>query len=63
VIDPLIRCGILFFKGGVRGNVLGRFLSSKDFFRKQIEAGGKQEGVNMRSQMGARDRLEENSLS
>jgi hypothetical protein len=63
VIDPLFRRGVLFFKGGVRGNVLGRFFSPKDFFRKQIKAGEKQEGVNMRLQVRARDRLKENSLS
>jgi hypothetical protein len=61
VIDPLFRCGVLCFKGGVRGDVLGRFFGPKDFFRKQIKAGG-QEGVNMRLQMRARSRLKENSL-
>jgi hypothetical protein len=34
VVDPLFRRGVLFFKGGVRGDVLGRFFSPKDFFRK-----------------------------
>jgi hypothetical protein len=38
VVDPLIRRGILFFKGGVRGDVLGRFFSPMDLFRKQIKA-------------------------
>jgi stalled ribosome alternative rescue factor ArfA len=37
VIDPLFRRGVLFFKGGVRGDVLG-FFSPKDFFRKQVKA-------------------------
>jgi hypothetical protein len=40
VIDLLFRRGVLFFKGGVRGDVLERFFSPKDFFRKQIKAGG-----------------------
>jgi hypothetical protein len=44
VIDPLFRRGVLFFKGGVRGDVLGRFLSPKDFFRKQIKAGENKKG-------------------
>jgi hypothetical protein len=34
VIDPLFRRGIFFFKGGIRGDVLERFFSPKDFFRK-----------------------------
>jgi hypothetical protein len=63
VVDPLFWHGVLFFKRGVRGDVLGCFFSSKDFFRKQIKAGEKREGVNMRLQMGARNRLEESSLS
>jgi hypothetical protein len=62
VIDPLLRRGILFFKGGVRGDVLGYFFGPKDFFREQIKAGGKQEEVNTRLQMKARSRLTENSL-
>jgi hypothetical protein len=62
VIDPLFRRGVLFFKGGVRGDVLRRFFSPKDFFRKQNKAGEKQEGVNMRLQMRERNRLKENSL-
>jgi hypothetical protein len=44
VIDPLFWCGVLFFKGGVRGDVLRRFFSPKDFFRKQIKAGENREG-------------------
>jgi hypothetical protein len=62
VVDPLFRRGVLFSKGGVRGDVLGCFFSPKDLFRKQIKAGGKQEGVNIRFQMRARSRLKENSL-
>jgi hypothetical protein len=63
VIDPLFWRGVLFFKGGVRGDVLRRFFGPKDFFRKQIKAGEEQEGVNMRLHMRARSRLKENSLS
>jgi hypothetical protein len=44
VIDPLFRRGVLFFKGGVRGDVLGRFFSPKDLVRKQIKAGGNKKG-------------------
>jgi hypothetical protein len=44
VIDPLFRCGVLCLKGGVRGDVLGRFFSPKDFFRKQIKAEGNKKG-------------------
>jgi hypothetical protein len=62
VIDPLLQRGVLFFKRGVRGDVLGYFCGPKDFFREKIKAGGKQGGVNMRLQMKARSRLKENSL-
>jgi hypothetical protein len=34
VIDPLFWHGVLFFKGGVRGDVLRRFFGPKDFFRR-----------------------------
>jgi hypothetical protein len=34
VIDPLFWRSVLFFKGGVRGDVLRRFFGPKDFFRK-----------------------------
>jgi hypothetical protein len=44
VIDPLFWCGVLFFKGGVRGELLGRFFSPKDLFRKQIKARGNKKG-------------------
>jgi hypothetical protein len=44
VIDPLFWRGVLFFKGGVRGDVLRRFFGPKDFFRKQINAGQNKEG-------------------
>jgi hypothetical protein len=38
VIDPLFWRGVLFFKRGVRGDVLRRFFGPKYFFRKQIKA-------------------------
>jgi hypothetical protein len=63
VVDPLFWRGVLCLKGGVRGDVLRRFFSPKDFFRKQIKAGGKQVGVNMRLHTRERSRLKENSLS
>jgi hypothetical protein len=34
VIDPMFWRSVLFFKGGVRGDVLRRFFGPKDFFRK-----------------------------
>jgi hypothetical protein len=44
VVDPPFLCGILCFKGGIRGDVLRRFFGPKDFFRKQIKARGNKEG-------------------
>jgi hypothetical protein len=44
VIDPLFRRGVLFFKGGVRGDVLEHFFSPKGLFKKQIKAGGNKKG-------------------
>jgi hypothetical protein len=44
VIDPLFRHGVLFLKGGVRGDVLSRFFGPKDFFKKQIKAGENKKG-------------------
>jgi hypothetical protein len=44
VVDPLFRRGVLFFKGGVRGDVLGCFFGPKDFFTKQIKAGESEKG-------------------
>jgi hypothetical protein len=63
VVDPLFWRGILCFKGGVRGDILRHFFGPKDFFRKQIKAGEKQVGVNMRLHTRASSRLQENSLS
>jgi hypothetical protein len=45
MVDPPFWRGVLFLKGGIRGDVLGRLFSPKDFFREQIKAGGEQEGV------------------
>jgi hypothetical protein len=45
VVDPLFWRGVLCFEGGVRGDILRRFLGPKDFFRKQIKAGENKEGV------------------
>jgi hypothetical protein len=53
VVDPLFRRGVLFFRGGVRRDVLRHFFSPKDFFRER-----KLEGVNMRLQMRARNGFE-----
>jgi hypothetical protein len=39
VVNTLFRCGVLFFREGVRGYVLGHFFSPKDFFREQVKAG------------------------
>jgi hypothetical protein len=44
MVDPLLRRGILRFKGGVRGDAHEYFFSPKDFFRKQIKAGGNEKG-------------------
>jgi hypothetical protein len=44
VIDPLFWRGVLFFKGGVGGDVLWHFFGPKDFFRKQIKAGENKKG-------------------
>jgi hypothetical protein len=44
MVDPLFLRGVLCFKGGVKGDVLGRFFGPKDFFRKKIKAGEKQKG-------------------
>jgi hypothetical protein len=44
VINPLFRCGVFFFRGGVRGDIIGHFFSLNDFFRKQVKAGGNEKG-------------------
>jgi hypothetical protein len=54
---------VLFFRGGVRGDIFGYFFGPKDFFRKQVKAGENEKGVNIRLRMRARNGLKENSLS
>jgi hypothetical protein len=44
VINPLFRRGVLFFRGGVREDVLGHFFSPKNFFREQVKAGENEKG-------------------
>jgi hypothetical protein len=44
VVDPLFQRGVLVFRGGVRGDVLGHFFSPKDFFREQVKAGENNKG-------------------
>jgi hypothetical protein len=44
VVDPLFRCGVLFFSRGIGEDVLGHFFSSKDFFRKQVKTGKMERG-------------------
>jgi hypothetical protein len=45
VVDLLLWRGVLCFEGGVRGDVFGRFFSSNDFLREQINARRKQKEV------------------
>jgi hypothetical protein len=42
MVDPLPGCGILYFEGGVGGNVFRRCFGPNDFLRKQIQAKRKQ---------------------
>jgi hypothetical protein len=44
MVDPLLGCGVLYFEGGVRGNIFRRFFGPNDFLRKQINAKRKQRG-------------------
>jgi hypothetical protein len=44
IVDPLLRCGVFFFRGGIREDVLGNLFSSKDFFREQVKTGKSREG-------------------
>jgi hypothetical protein len=41
----LFRCGVFFFSGGIREDVLGNLFSSKDFFGKQVKAGKAERGT------------------
>jgi hypothetical protein len=45
LVGPLLWRGILYFEGGVRGDVFRHFFGPKDFFRKQIKAEEYKEGV------------------
>jgi hypothetical protein len=38
MVDPLLGCSILFFKGRIRGDVLRHVFGPNDFLRKQIKA-------------------------
>jgi hypothetical protein len=44
MVDPLLRCGVFFFGGGIREDVLGNLFSSKDFFREQVKTGKAERG-------------------
>jgi hypothetical protein len=44
VIDLLFRRGVFFFRGGIRGDVLGHFFSPKDFFKEQVKARENEKG-------------------
>jgi hypothetical protein len=44
VVYPLFRRGVLFFRGGVREDVLGDLFSTKGLFRKQVKTGESREG-------------------
>jgi hypothetical protein len=61
----LFRCGILCFKGGIKGDVLRHVFGPDDFLRKQIEAeGGKAEKrKSARLYEKTRRKSRENSLS
>jgi hypothetical protein len=37
MVDPLLRCGVFFFRGGVGEDVLGNLFNSKDLFREQVK--------------------------
>jgi hypothetical protein len=46
MVGPLFRRGILYFEGGIGGDVLRHIFGPDDFFRKQIKAGrGKEENM------------------
>jgi hypothetical protein len=44
MVDPLLLCGVFYFRGGIGENVLGNLFSSKDFFREQLKTGKSGEG-------------------
>jgi hypothetical protein len=58
MVNPLLGCGILCFEGGVRGDVFRRCFGPNDFFRKQIEAKGKnREEVKHEITQGSEDQV------
>jgi hypothetical protein len=57
VVGPLFRCGVFFFSGRIREDVLGNLFSSKDLLREQVKAGNK-EGWIMRLQSRAKERID-----
>jgi hypothetical protein len=62
MVYSLFRRGVLFFRGGIREDILGYFFSPKDFFREQVKAGENRRGRTMRLQTRASNRSMENSL-
>jgi hypothetical protein len=44
MVDPLLRCGVFFFRGGIGEDVFRYLFSSKDFFREQVKTGKSREG-------------------
>jgi hypothetical protein len=61
----LFRRGILYFEGGIRGDVLRHVFGPDDFFRKQIEAEGEKEErrLNARSYEKTKSKSKGNSPS
>jgi hypothetical protein len=61
---PLFRRGVLFFEGGIRGDVLRHIFGPDDFFKKQIKAErGKEEKVKRKIMWEAGGKSRENSPS
>jgi hypothetical protein len=64
VVDLLLWCDVLYFEGGVRGDVFRRFFGPNDFLKKQIKAKRKQRGGKARDHTRKQEEsLKENSLS
>jgi hypothetical protein len=63
VVNPLFRRNVLFFSVGIGEDVLGNLFSSKDLFRKQVNTGEKQRGVNHEIANKRKKRIDRNSLS
>jgi hypothetical protein len=61
---PLLRRGILCFKGGIGGDVLRNIFSPDDFFREQIKAErGKEEDMRHEIIWRTRNKSRKNSPS